>query len=405
MLKLIFLVFIALSCKKLSSVAPSEPLNNGPVADLSTEQARASGLFVFRLHPVLLKKLWDSQSRKIDPKCENQANVNGSNLEQCGYSFACSGVIARDPVFPQKAVVLSAAHCNLNQAYEGLVNLVSDKLDTKSRAAIAASKMNSAFEKNFQGKARLWFYVPASKQWLEIDRFIPHPSFVELLSARDESFDVAIASFTPAALQQVKSSVEVEHSASAVEPKEKNLVEKLYDLQNPSKSQIENKSPSDFKDATDKYGFSLNLFDNNPLTEAFGFGVLNAFSLAKEVKGITESQCRNNENFYYFPKERRCFELDIKTTENQLLPLRSVHLRIALLDTKNHNMILIPSSSAPKEGVCYGDSGGPVFHSKSSKLLAVVSGGELPCAGGVSMATLVSPHLAELSAALANPRQ
>jgi len=405
MIRILSLVFLLFACKKAHIEQGSEPFNNGPVADLASPQARATGQLVFQLHPKLLKKLWSSRSKKIDPKCESQNNIDGSNLEECGYTFACSGALVQEPSFAEKFVVFSAAHCNLNQAYEGLVNFVSDQMSEGEKKDIAREKMSSTFQKNFQGKARLWFFVPATKQWMEIERFIPHPSFVDLQSAREPSFDVAIASLTKASIEKVKYWVSVDTSVSLIQPSDPKVTEKLYELQLHSNKAIEGKWPFISEEFVKEYGFSLSLFNHSPEAQVFGFGALNAFSMAKEVKNISENQCRTHEEYFYLAREKRCFQFDQTIVENKLSPLRSVQLRMATVIPENFNMLLLPSESRPKEGVCFGDSGGPVFRQGSSQVFAVVSGGELPCSGGVSMMTLIAPHLSELGYALAHPRE
>jgi len=376
--------------------SPSIPTNNGPIVETGSFVARTTGLFLFELSPVLREKDFQMKRRAFPPECKNRNQVTEKNAEKCGFRTSCSGSLVRDNFLGPNPVVVTAAHCQLNFAFDEVTQKIAGALSPASRKMIGKGETKTSYSRRINGAGRLWFYVPATKQWLEVEAFVPHPNFVELSIGDEDSFDVAAATLVAESASAVKDALAVDYQLTSFEPKESKVKSEIFRLANlPPAETRKNDQMSNFK-------FDLGLFSSNPELAIYGYGILNRFMKRQVMPGVTAAACAEQPNFAFSP-EKGCEELIPVAVENQNLPLRSVTLKAAMLNVRRHYMLALPRKQAPDQGVCYGDSGGPVFKS-DGKLLAVVSGGSLPCSGGVSFMTLVATHVEELGAALKDPR-
>ncbi|MEI8025765.1 MAG: trypsin-like serine protease [Pseudomonadota bacterium] len=395
-MRLLFLFLFLVGCRFSSWEGDSATLNNGPIVEPTSYAARTTGLFLYELHSILRDKDIYSRGRTLPKECQDRNLISERNAEACGFRTSCSGSIVKDSFFSDQPVIITAAHCQLNTAFDELNNKLMDSLDRRNKQKFGSGETKTSFSRRVHGAGRLWFYVPASKQWLEIEAFIPHPRFTELNIGDETSNDVAAAVMVSESSSKVRDTLSVDYLLEPIEPKDHRVKQEIIRLANLSASQ------SATKDQNSNYTFDKSIFASSPDLAVFGFGVLNRFSQRRVVPGVNREGCAHLPNFSFSP-EKGCEELFPVSIANQDLPLRGVTLKAAMISMDRNYIFALPRASAPSEGVCVGDSGGPVFKTPN-KLMAVVSGGPLPCAGGVSFMTLVGTQVKELGAAIKDPR-
>lgn len=395
-MRLLFIFLFSVGCQFSTWGKKSATLNNGPIVEPTSYAAKTTGFFLYELHSLLLEKDFQSRGETLPKECQDKNLISERNAEACGFRTSCSGSLVKDSFLGDQAVIITAAHCQLNTAFDELNIKLMDSLDEKSKQKFGTGETKTSFSRRVHGAGRLWFYVPASKQWLEIEAFIPHPSFVELAIGDEISNDVAAGVMVSESSSEVRETLGIDYLLASMEPQDSHIKQEIIRLANLSTSQ------SVIKDQSPNYTFDKSIFTSNPDLAVFGFGILNRFTERRVVPGVTREGCADLPNFSFSP-EKGCEELFPVSLANQDLPLRGVTLKAAMI-SMNHNYIFaLPRASAPSEGVCVGDSGGPVFKTPQ-KLMAVVSGGTLPCAGGVSFMTLVGTQVKELGAAIKDPR-
>lgn len=395
-MRLLFIFLFLVGCRFSSWGQDSATSNNGPIVEPTTFAARTTGIFLYELHSLLREKDFQSRGKILPKECQNRNLISERNAEACGFRTSCSGSLVKDSFFSDQPVVITAAHCQLNTAFDELNNKLMDSLDRKNKQKFGSGETKTSFSRRVHGAGRLWFYVPASKQWLEIEAFIPHPSFVELSIGDEMSNDIAAAVMVSDSSSKVRDTLGVDYLLASIEPKDPHIKHEIIRLANLSSSQ------SVIKDQSSNYAFDKSIFASSPDLAVYGFGILNRFTQRRAVPGVNREGCAHLPNFSFSP-EKGCEELFPVSIANQDLPLRGVTLKAAMISMNRNYIFALPRGSAPSEGVCVGDSGGPVFKTPN-KLMAVVSGGSLPCSGGVSFMTLVGTQVKELGAAIKDPR-
>ncbi len=397
-MRLLFIFIILVGCRFYTWGQDSATLNNGPIVEPTSYAAKTTGLFLYELHPLLRDKDFQGRGKTLPKECLNKSLISERNAEACGFRTSCSGSLVKDSFFGDLPVIITAAHCQLNTAFDQLNNRLMDTLDRKSKQKLGSGETKTSFSRRIHGAGRLWFYVPASKQWLEVEAFVPHPSFAELTIGDETSNDVAAAVMVSESSSLVRDTLGIDYQLAPMEPKELSIKQEIIRLANVTTSQASG------KDQSSNYAFDKSIFASNPDLAVFGFGILNRVIQRRVVPGVNRDGCTHIPNFAYSP-EKGCEELLSVSVSmaNVNLPLRGVTLKAAMVSMSRNYVFALPRASAPTEGVCLGDSGGPVFK-VPSKLMAVVSGGSLPCSGGVSFMTLVGTQVKELGAAIKDPR-